>query len=127
MRLLVVTQEPIDAAALRAAAGEGAEDAEVLVVSPATNRSALRFWMSDADEAIRRAAETAQDSEHALSEEGVDAVGVTGEAEPAQAIEDALATFAADRIVVFGDPRGDASLCEAEGRFGVPVTFAPGP
>jgi hypothetical protein len=46
------------------------------------------------------------------------------------ALQDALATFPADRIVVFTHPGGDrdyredAGLRDAEGRFGVPVTFA---
>jgi hypothetical protein len=60
----------------------------------------------------------------------VDAAGDTGEAEPAQAIQDALATFRADRIVVFSHPDGDRDyredegLADAEARFGVPVTHA---
>jgi hypothetical protein len=59
----------------------------------------------------------------------VDAAGDTGESEPAQAIEDALATFPADRIVIFShagekDYREDEGLADAEERFGVPVSFA---
>ena len=38
MRLLVVTPEPIDAAALRTSLGAEVEGAEVLVVAPAGNR-----------------------------------------------------------------------------------------
>ncbi len=65
-----------------------------------------------------------------LEEQGVDAAGDTGEAEPALAIEDALATFKADRIVVFSHPEGDRDyredegLANAEERFGVPLTHA---
>ena len=56
--------------------------------------------------------------------------GDTGESEPAVALQDALATFAADRIVVFSHPDGerdyreDEGLAEAEERFGIPVTHA---
>ena len=130
MKLLVLTPEPIDASALRAVAGDDAADAEVLVVTPATNRSPLRFWMSDADEAIASARAAADDTAEALEEEGVDAVAVPGESEPAVALQDALATFPADRVVVFTHPEGDrdyredTALRDAEGRFGVPVTFA---
>jgi hypothetical protein len=130
VKLLVLTPEPIDAAALRQIAGADASDAEVLVVSPASQRSPLRFWMSDADEAIAGAQSTADETAERLEEEGVDAVGVPGEGEPAQALQDALATFPADRIVVFTHPEGerdyreDAGLRDAEGRFGVPIEFA---
>lgn len=128
MKLLVVTPAPITAEALRSAAGDEAADAEVLVVAPATNDSPLRFWMSDADDAIADAEETAEASSEDLNAAGIDTVADTGESEPALAIQDALATFAADRIVVFsrgdGDYREDEGLAEAEARFGVPVTFA---
>jgi hypothetical protein len=130
MKLLVLTPEPIDAALLRSAAGEDAQDAEVLVVTPATHSSPLRFWMSDADDAIADAQNAADETAERLEEEGIDVAADTGEAEPALAIQDALATFPADRIVVFTHPEGDrdyredAGLRDAEGRFGVPVTFA---
>ena len=131
MKLLVVTPEPVDAALLRSTLGEDAvRGAEVLVVSPASNRSKMAFWMSDSDEAIEEA-ETAQvDTVERLEEEGVDAAGQTGESEPAQAIEDALATFPADRIVIFSHPEGDRDyredegLADAESRWNVPVTHA---
>lgn len=126
MKLLVLTPEPIDANALRAAAGDAAEEAEVLVISPATQQSGLHFWMNDIDDAIADAQETADESAELLEEDGVDAVAVTGEAEPAVALRDALATFAADRIVVFTHPDGDEDFREADGLddLGVPVTFA---
>ena len=126
MKLLVLTPEPIDAGALRLAAGDDATDAEVLVVTPAVHDSGLRFWMSDADAAIAHAQEAADDSAEALEEEGVDAVAETGESEPAVAIQDALATFPADRIVFFTHPEGERDYREdgALPDFGVPVTFA---
>ena len=130
MKLLVVTPEPVDAALLRSTLGEEVCGAEVLVVSPASNQSKMAFWVSDSDEAIAEA-ETAQiDTVERLEEEGVDAAGQTGESEPAQAIDDALATFAADRIVIFSHPEGDRDyredegLADAESRWNVPVTHA---
>jgi hypothetical protein len=130
MKLLVLTPEPVDADMLRAALGDEVDGAEVLVVSPATNTSPLAFWVSDSDEAIQEA-ETAQvDTVERLEEAGIDAAGDTGESEPAVAIQDALATFPADRILVFSHPEGDRDyreddgLADAERRFGVPLTHA---
>jgi hypothetical protein len=129
VKLLVVTPEPVDAELLRETLGEEVEGAEVLVVSPATHQSKLAFWVSDSDEAIHEAEVAQEETVERLEEAGVDAAGDTGEAEPAVAIQDALATFPADRIVVFRhagekDYREDEGLAEVEQRFGVPVTHA---
>ena len=130
MKLLVVTPEPVDAKLLRETLGEDVRGAEVLVISPATNQSKVAFWVSDSDEAIAEAETAQQETVERLEEEGVDAAGDTGESEPDVAIQDALATFPADRIVVFSHPEGDrdyredAGLAEVEERFGVPVTHA---
>jgi hypothetical protein len=130
MKLLVVTPEPVDAAALRSTLGEEIEGAEVLVVSPAGHRSTVAFWVSDSDEAIAEADAAQEETVERLEEEGVDAAGDTGESEPAVAIQDALATFKADRIVVFSHPEGDRDYREDDGladaaeRFGIPVTHA---
>ena len=128
MKLLVVTPEPVDANLLRKTLGEEVEGAEVLVVSPATNQSKLAFWVSDPDEAIHEADVAQEETVERLEEAGIDAAGDTGESEPAVAIEDALATFAADRILIFSHPdldyREGHGLEDAEARFGVPVTHA---
>ena len=130
MKLLVLTPEPIDANALRTALGDDVEGAEVLVVSPAGNRSKVAFWVSDSDEAIAGADAAQEETVERLEEEGVDAAGDTGEGEPAVAIQDALASFKADRIVVFSHPEGDRDYREDDGlagaqeRFGVPVEHA---
>ena len=130
MKLLVVTPEPVDANLLRATLGDEIEGAEVLVISPATNQSKMAFWVSDSDEAIGEAEGAQEETVERLEEEGVDAAGDTGESEPAVAIQDALATFAADRIVVFSHPEGDRDyreddgLADAEAALGVPLTHA---
>jgi nucleotide-binding universal stress UspA family protein len=98
-----------------------------MVVSPALTDSPLRFWVSDADAAIEHAESTAEETVERLDEEGVDAVGDTGESDPMQALEDALATFDADRVVVFTHPEAERDYLEegfveeAEHRLGVPV------
>jgi nucleotide-binding universal stress UspA family protein len=132
MKLLVLTSEAITADQLRNALPGDIDpgDAEVMVVAPALQESGLRFWMSDADEAIARAEEVRQQSVERLGEQGVPATGDTGEADPYVAIEDALKTFDADRIVLFThggeDQRYREDLDEREigERFGRPVDHA---
>jgi nucleotide-binding universal stress UspA family protein len=130
MKLLVLTPEPVDADMLRSTLGDDVGGAEVLVVSPATNQSKLAFWVSDPDQAIAEAETAQEETVERLEEAGIDAAGDTGESEPAVALQDALATFAADRIVVFSHPeserdyREDEGLADAEERFGIPVTHA---
>ena len=132
MKVLVLTSEPIGAQQLRDALGADGDpaDAEVMVVAPALADSALKFWMSDADEAISRAEDVRRASVERLGEAGVPATGDTGEADPYTAIEDALKTFDADRIVLFthGDDaqrfREDLDDAEISERFGLPVDHA---
>ena len=62
-----------------------------------------------------------------MEEEGVDAVGDTGESDPLLALQDALQTFDADEIVLFTHPEGQRNWAEegvveeAERRFELPV------
>ena len=127
MKLLLLTAEPVSADVVREAVGDDADDSEVLVVSPALTDSPLRFWTSDADEAIAHARESADETVERLDEAGIDVAGDTGESDPLQALEDALQTFPADRIVVVTHLEGerdyleDGFVEEAERRFGVPV------
>jgi hypothetical protein len=130
VRILVVTPEPISADQLREALpGDiDPQDAEVTVVAPALHESAVRFWMSDADDAIGRAEAVRRESLERLGDEGVSASADTGEGGSAAAIEDALKSFPADRIVVFTHPEGerryreDLDEDEVERRFKIPVT-----
>ncbi|HZE03840.1 MAG TPA: hypothetical protein VE127_01370, partial [Solirubrobacteraceae bacterium] len=82
MRILVVTPEPVSAEQLRGALPGDADPqkAEVLVVAPALHESALRFWMSDADDAIARADAVRRESLRRLSDEGIAAAADTAEA-----------------------------------------------
>ena len=125
-KILALASEPISANALRAALGEGASGAEVLVVAPAL-LSRKRFLLADPDPGIERAEEVQAESVERLEEEGVSAMGETGESDPILAIQDALATFDADEIVVFDHPEGERNwreqdvVAEAERRFNLPV------
>jgi hypothetical protein len=129
MKLLVIASEPITADHLREAIGtDAADDAEVMVIAPALHKSALRFWLSDADQAIARAQSVQQDSVEHLQTEGIAAAGDTGESEPLAAIADTLKAFPADRIALFIHPAADQSYrenitaAEITEHFGLPVT-----
>ena len=108
MKLLVVTSEPISGQQLRDAVATDIDpaDSEVMVVAPALQKNPIKFWLSDADDAIARAEEVRRKSIERLGESGVAATGDTGESDPFAAIYDALQTFDADRIVLFKHARG---------------------
>jgi nucleotide-binding universal stress UspA family protein len=96
-------------------------DAEVLVVAPALN-SRLRHWLSDEDDARRRAEARAAGLVDRLERRGVHAEGRVGDADPLLAIADALPTFPADEIVIASEAeRADELLSRARRRFGLPV------
>jgi hypothetical protein len=127
IKVLALAAEPVSGQMLKSALGEErVEGAEVLVVAPALN-TPLRFWMSDPDPAIERAEAVQEETVERMDEEGIDAAGDTGESDPLLAVQDALATFAADQIVLFTHPDGDQNWLEQgveeeiQERFGVPV------
>ena len=129
MKLLVLATDPVGADDIRAALpDDDLRDSEVLVVSPAVNESPVAFWVSDSDEAIAEAESAAEQTAAALREGGTRARSTTGESEPLVALQDALATYQADRVLVFvrdedgARYREDDVLGEAQRRFGVPVT-----
>ena len=99
-------------------------DAEVLVVAPALN-SRLRRWFSDEDDARRRAQDRAAALVDGLEQRGVHAEGRVGDADPLLAIADALPTFAADEIVITGEPGRSTRVAElvsrARDRFSLPT------
>ena len=126
-KVLAVVMEPVSGAALKEAIGaDAAENAEVMVVAPALN-SRFRFWMSDDDAAITRAEGIQEETVQRMDEEGIDAAGDTGEADPLLAINDVLQTFEADEIVLFTHEGGKRNWLEegvvdaAKERFDAPV------
>ena len=129
MKLLILTSEPVSAEQLRAALSRDAdlERSEVMIVAPALQESPIKFWMSDADDAIGRAEWVGRESRQRLTSQGVSATAETGEPDPHNAVQDALQTFPADRIVVFVHPEGEQRYREnvdphqLEIDFGLPV------
>lgn len=129
-RLLVVATVPIEDAALRAEVQRhsGDEDAEVHVVAPAADVSALQWLANDEDDARASAESTATETASAVEPEA-DGVGAeVGDNDPVQAIEDALRTFPADELIVVTRRDEDAGFLEKDSageayeRFGLPVT-----
>jgi hypothetical protein len=125
-KILALVAEPVSGEALRSALGSDADDAEVMVVAPALD-SRTHFWTSDNDDAIGRAEDVQQETVERMAEDDVDAVGDTGETDPLLALQDALATFPAQEIVIFTHPGTEQNWAEAElveeaeDRFDVPV------
>jgi hypothetical protein len=128
-RILVIANETVGGEPLREEIrrrSEGQEE-EVLVISPALN-SPLRHWASDEDGARVQAQQRLNSSLARLRELGIDAKGEIGDAEPLQAMEDALRLFGADEIIISTHPEGRSNWLEkgivegARERFSVPIT-----
>jgi hypothetical protein len=128
-RILVVANETVGGERLRDEIHRRSEgyDEQVLVVTPALN-SPLRHWASDEDNARVEAQKRLDASLARLRDGGVDARGEVGDAEPLQAMEDALRLFGADEIIISTHPEGRSHWLEkgivetARERFAVPIT-----
>ena len=128
-RILVIANETVGGEALRdqiERRGEGLRS-HVLVVSPALN-SPLRHWASDEDPARAEARQRLEASLQRLRESGIEARGEVGDADPLQAIEDAVRAFGPDEIIISTHPEGRSHWLErgvvtgARERFAVPIT-----
>jgi hypothetical protein len=128
-RVLVVANETVAGRTLHDAVRQATDGrpSRVLVVSPALN-SPLRHFVSDEDGARKAAQQRLDSSLHALGDEGIEASGEVGDADPLQAIEDSLRTFGADEIIISTHPEGRSNWLEkgvvdsARQRFTVPIT-----
>ena len=128
-RILVIANETVGGERLRDEIHSRSEgyDEHVLVVTPALN-SHLRHWASDEDNARVEAQKRLDASLERLRSGGIDARGEVGDAEPLQAMEDALRLFGADEIIISTHPKGRSHWLEkgivetARERFAVPIT-----
>lgn len=133
MRTLVVAAEPVAPNVLRAAlASVPLEEAELRVVAPALNDSALAFWASDSDAAIAASEQAAEATAGAARQAGARAGAHTGESDPLAAVEDALRTFPAEQTLGFRHSPAEAAYPEdeldpqaLEDRFGLPAVAQP--
>jgi hypothetical protein len=128
-RILVIANETVAGETLLDEIHRRSEGVEerVRVVCPAL-MSPIRFFASDEDGPRAAAHERLDRSLRALRGAGVSAEGEVGDADPIQAIEDALRTFGADEIIISTHPEGRSQWLErgvvrkARERFDVPIT-----
>jgi GABA permease len=126
--LLIVANETVEGTALVETVRDIAlsQDADVLVVAPALN-SRLRHYMSDSDRARDAAEQRLAGCLTRLRDAGVHATGHVGDADPLRAMEDAMAVFPADEIVIGTHPEPFSNwlahdiVARACARFGLPV------
>jgi hypothetical protein len=116
--LVLAIDEATPAAAERLVAIAG-DAVDVRLVVPLPSRRIDR-WLSADDPARAEAQRMLAHSAGALTAAGLPVSGSVGDADPGQALEDALRGYAADEVVVLGANGGD-SLAEVEGRLGLPL------
>jgi hypothetical protein len=128
-RLLVIANETCTGSELFEVMRERADgrDGEVLVVAPALT-SRLQYWMSDEDAGIEAARERLSESLERCGAAGVTARGALGDADPLQAMDDAMRTFSPDEVIIATHPEGRSNwlerglVAQARERFDVPIT-----
>jgi hypothetical protein len=124
--LVVITTEVADGVLRDLVRSRAGEDAEMLVVAPASGISRLDWLTNAEDDARAEAASLAVKTADATPTENVDAR--VGDSDPVKAIEDALGTFAADEILIVARPDDQAGWLEegtgaaAQSRFSLPTT-----
>ena len=126
-RLLVVVNTEIPEGVLRALVQNRAgEDAELLVVAPASEISRLGWLTNAEDDARAEAGSLAGKTAVAAPTENVEAR--VGDPDPLTAIADALRTFDADEILIVAHTDDEAGWLEkgsdadVQSRFGIPIT-----
>ena len=111
--LIVSTVEHADVA-LRAHVG----DADTIKVVVPVVRQGVLDWLANDERAFAHAERVAERTAEQLP--GATAEAVAGEADVELAIRDALATFAADEIVVAVRPEEEEGLVESQATAGTP-------
>ena len=129
-RILVIANETcasrgvVDEVRYRAGAG-----GEVVVVAPALARSRLEHWLaSDVERRQEEAAARLDESLRAFADAGLNARGHLGDADPLQALDDALRVFDPDEVVISTHPPARSNWLErqvvrrARERYEMPIT-----
>jgi hypothetical protein len=93
--------------------------AELRVVAP-TQVDALHWYATDEDEATADADRRVRSVERDVGPQVESVTTEAGDLDPVQAVEDAMASFSPDEIVLVGD-RADDALEDSLQRFGLPV------
>jgi hypothetical protein len=125
-RVLVISNETVEADVLHDTIAAHADTTKVLVVAPALN-TRLRHWFSDEHDARHAAHARLSGCLAALATADVDVDGWVGDADPLQAIADALVVFPADEILIATHPEARSNwlahdlVARACARFSLPV------
>jgi hypothetical protein len=126
--VLVATASAIDEPQLleEVLAACGDRDADLLILVPA-RAGTLSHWTSDLGPGRQQAQVALVHSIAALAAAGLDARGKVGDADLLQAIEDALRSFPADRVVLVTEDRArvrgqSRAAAELRRRLDVPLT-----
>ena len=129
-RILVIANETCASRGVvdevRYRAGEGGE---VVVVAPALARSRLEHWLTaDLERRQEEASRRLEASVRALSDAGLNARGQLGDADPLQALDDALRVYEPDEVVISTHPHTRSNWLErrvvqrARERYALPIT-----
>ncbi len=130
-RILVLANETCTGAAVceEVRYRAGRDRAEVLVIAPALATSRIGHWLASDTEAARDSARARLSaSVAALRSAGLDATGQLGDADPLQALDDAVRVFDPDEIIVSTHPPTRSHWLErrivqrARERYSMPVT-----
>jgi GABA permease len=127
-RILAIANETVEGDAFHQLIADHAsgQPAEVVVVAPALN-SRFRHWLSDEDGAGTAAEARLEQSIEGLAAAGLAAYGWIGDADPLEAIADALAVFEADELIIATHPEHRSNwlardvVRRARERFGLPT------
>ena len=124
--LVVITAEVADGTLRGLVRGVGGDDAEMLVVAPASGISRLD-WLTNAEDDARAEADSIADNAAAATPT-TNVEAQVGDSDPLRAIADALRTFPADEIIIVTRPDDQAGWLEegsgetAQARIPLPVT-----
>ena len=124
--LVVATESVSDAELRKQVRAHAGDDAEFLVVVPASKISKLDWLTNAEDDSRADAAELAEEVADGVPGEGVERR--VGDADPAQAVEDALSDYPAEELIVITREDEGADWLEkgsgtaAQDRFSLPVT-----
>lgn len=129
-RILVVANETCAArGVVEEVAYRAGDGGEIMVVAPALARTRLEHWLtSDLERRRDEARERLEASLRAMQAAGLRASGHLGDADPLQALDDALRVFEPDEVVIATHPPQRSGWLErqvvrrARERYALPIT-----
>ena len=119
--LVLLLDERADPSDLRREVARRPGDVHVRLVAPA-HVGALAWYTTDEEPAHAEASEQARRTARRLVSAADVEAATDGEADPVLAVEDALAEFPADEILIAGGDAVDSAVAADLERFGLPLT-----